>query len=55
MTVATPDPLVDRPGRVVAREMAEQPAVLRRILDEGAPAVRQVAQEIAAAGPASSC
>lgn len=31
--------------------MAEQPAVLRRLLDEGAPRIRQVAQEVAARKP----
>ncbi|MEU3250927.1 SIS domain-containing protein [Streptomyces sp. NPDC006997] len=41
----------DAPGRIMAREMAEQPAVLRRILDEGAGPVRRVAREIAARGP----
>ncbi|MCF3133543.1 SIS domain-containing protein [Streptomyces olivochromogenes] len=51
MTATTSDSADERPGRIMAREMAEQPAVLRRILDEGAPAVRQVAQEIAARRP----
>ncbi|MFE9019707.1 SIS domain-containing protein [Streptomyces sp. NPDC007808] len=49
-----PDPHAphnDLPGRIMAREMAEQPAVLRRILSQGAPAVRKVAQEIAARAP----
>ncbi|AWW37662.1 glucosamine-6-phosphate deaminase [Streptomyces sp. AS58] len=44
-------PHIDVPGRIMAREMAEQPAVLQRILDKGAPAVRRVAQEIAARAP----
>ncbi|GAA2602338.1 SIS domain-containing protein [Streptomyces axinellae] len=39
------------PGAVMSGEMAEQPAVLRRILDEGAPAIREVAQRIAAKNP----
>jgi len=47
----TPDPEHDVPGRIMAREMAEQPAVLRRILEEGAPGIRQVAQDIAARKP----
>ena len=34
------------PGEIMAREMAEQPAVLQRILDEGLPAIREVAAEI---------
>jgi glucosamine--fructose-6-phosphate aminotransferase (isomerizing) len=51
MTATTPDLQSDVPGRIMAREMAEQPAVLRRILEEGAPAIRQVAQEVAARKP----
>ncbi|MEW2223116.1 SIS domain-containing protein [Streptomyces sp. NPDC006990] len=39
------------PGTVMSGEMAEQPAVLRRILDEGAPAIREVAERIAAKNP----
>ncbi|GAA2985123.1 SIS domain-containing protein [Kitasatospora sp. NPDC006786] len=39
------------PGRIMAAEMAEQPAVLRRILDEGAPKIREVAAQIAARNP----
>ncbi|MEU8625741.1 SIS domain-containing protein [Streptomyces sp. NPDC048669] len=39
------------PGRIMSGEMAEQPAMLRRILDEGAPAIRTVAAEIAARKP----
>ncbi|MGW7350595.1 SIS domain-containing protein [Streptomyces sp. NPDC054784] len=42
-------PLV--PGRIMSGEMAEQPAVLRRILDEGAPAIRRTAEEIAGRNP----
>jgi glucosamine--fructose-6-phosphate aminotransferase (isomerizing) len=33
-------------GQIMAREMAEQPEVLQRILDEGLPAIREVAAEI---------
>lgn len=33
-------------GRIMAGEMAEQPAVLRRILDEGAPRIREVARAV---------
>lgn len=40
-----------QPGRVMSGEMAEQPAVLRRIIDTGAGRIRQVAREIAARGP----
>ncbi|GAA1916262.1 SIS domain-containing protein [Streptantibioticus ferralitis] len=32
-------------------EMAQQPAVLRRILDEGAPKIREIAERIAARNP----
>lgn len=39
------------PGRLMAAEMAEQPAMLRRILKEGAPRVREVAAAVAARGP----
>jgi glucosamine--fructose-6-phosphate aminotransferase (isomerizing) len=48
---ATPHPLSELPGRIMARETAEQPAVLRRLLEAGAPGIRQVAQEIAARKP----
>lgn len=41
----------DPPGRMMATEIAEQPAILRRILTEGAPRIRGVAREIAARGP----
>lgn len=39
------------PGRIMAAEMAEQPAVLRRILAEGAPGIAAIAAEIAARRP----
>jgi glucosamine--fructose-6-phosphate aminotransferase (isomerizing) len=39
------------PGRIMAGEMAEQPAVLRRLLDEGAPRIRAIAEQIAARKP----
>lgn len=39
------------PGRIMAAEMAEQPAVLRRILTEGGPRIREIAAEIAARKP----
>lgn len=41
----------ERPGRMMFGEMAEQPAVLGRLLDEGAPRIREVAERIAARGP----
>ncbi|MBS2966034.1 SIS domain-containing protein [Actinocrinis puniceicyclus] len=37
---------IPEPGEIMAREMAEQPRVLQRILDEGLPAIREVAAEI---------
>lgn len=46
-----PHPLSELPGRIMAREMAEQPAVLRRLLEEGAPGIRQTAQDIATRKP----
>ncbi|MEY9963144.1 glucosamine--fructose-6-phosphate aminotransferase (isomerizing) [Streptacidiphilus sp. MAP12-16] len=39
------------PGHIMAGEMAQQPAVLQRILDEGAPVIREIAAEIAARNP----
>ncbi|MFC5662513.1 SIS domain-containing protein [Kitasatospora misakiensis] len=39
------------PGRIMAAEMAEQPAVLQRILDEGAPKIFAIAAQIAAREP----
>ncbi|MGW5471761.1 SIS domain-containing protein [Streptomyces chartreusis] len=57
MTTTTPyppDPQAphnELPGRIMAREMAEQPAVLRRILSQGAPAIHQIAREIATRSP----
>ncbi|MFJ9678769.1 SIS domain-containing protein [Streptomyces sp. NPDC101194] len=41
----------EKPGRIMSGEMAEQPGVLRRILDEGAPAILEVAAGIAARKP----
>ncbi|WP_030620790.1 SIS domain-containing protein [Streptomyces sclerotialus] len=41
----------EQPGRIMSGEMAEQPAVLRRILTEGAPKIREVAEQIAARNP----
>ncbi|MDT0307774.1 SIS domain-containing protein [Streptomyces sp. DSM 44917] len=40
-----------QPGRLMSAEMAEQPAVLRRLLDEGAGPIRETAARIAARGP----
>jgi glucosamine--fructose-6-phosphate aminotransferase (isomerizing) len=41
----------DVPGRVMAREVAEQPAVLERVLREGSAAIGDVARVIAARRP----
>ncbi|MFJ5551904.1 SIS domain-containing protein [Streptomyces sp. NPDC093225] len=38
---------MQRPGRMMAAEMAEQPAVLRRLLADGAPAIRATAEAVA--------
>ncbi|MBW1603028.1 SIS domain-containing protein [Streptomyces sp. JJ66] len=38
-------------GQIMSGEMAEQPAVWRRILAEGAPRIREVAEQIAARQP----
>ncbi len=48
---APPTPGGEQPGRLMAAEMAEQPDVLRRILVEGAPRIRAVAEQIAARRP----
>jgi glucosamine--fructose-6-phosphate aminotransferase (isomerizing) len=42
---------IQAPGRIMAAEMAEQPAVLQRLLDQGAAPIREVAAQIAARGP----
>ncbi|MFF8956786.1 SIS domain-containing protein [Streptomyces sp. NPDC014894] len=41
----------EHPGRIMSGEMAEQPAVLRRILDRGAPLIHETAAVIAARRP----
>ncbi|MBM7168843.1 SIS domain-containing protein [Streptomyces sp. G44] len=55
MTAMTPQdaqgPQSERPGRIMAREMAEQPGVLRRILDTGAPAIHEIARRVAERRP----
>lgn len=51
MTVPTPARQNPIPGRIMAGEMAEQPAVLRRILERGAPRIRAVAEAVAAREP----
>ena len=51
MSATPPADGSERPGRIMSGEMAEQPAVLRRILDEGAPGIREVAAAVAARKP----
>lgn len=41
----------EQPDRIMSGEMAQQPAVLRRILDEGAPRIGEVAARVAARKP----
>ncbi|MEV0093477.1 SIS domain-containing protein [Streptomyces sp. NPDC050738] len=41
----------EQPGTIMSAEIAEQPAVLRRILDQGAPRIRAVADAINARHP----
>ncbi|MFF3640241.1 SIS domain-containing protein [Streptomyces sp. NPDC002564] len=45
------DPQSERPGRIMCREMAEQPEALRRLLDEGAPLIHGTADRVAAQRP----
>jgi glucosamine--fructose-6-phosphate aminotransferase (isomerizing) len=51
MTATAPHDPEETPGRIMAGEMAQQPEVLRRILDEGAPRIREVAARIAERAP----
>lgn len=51
MTAAFPADRGEQPGRIMSGEMAEQPEVLRRILAQGAPRIRETAAEIAAREP----
>ncbi len=51
MTAPQPHPSDAGPGRIMAGEMAQQPEVLRRLLDEGAPRIREVAARIAERAP----
>ncbi|MGW0547128.1 SIS domain-containing protein [Streptomyces altiplanensis] len=43
--------MVEQPGRIMSAEIAEQPAVLRRILGAGAPEIHETARTIAAKSP----
>lgn len=40
-----------QPGHLMAREIAEQPVVFQRILDEGTAAIREVAERVRARAP----
>ncbi|WP_432189719.1 SIS domain-containing protein [Streptomyces sp. Tue6028] len=51
MTATPPESQGDRPGRIMAREMAEQPDVMRRLLDTGAPRIQDVARQVASRSP----
>ncbi|MEU0394330.1 SIS domain-containing protein [Streptomyces sp. NPDC006208] len=51
MSAAMPSEHREHPGRIMSGEMAQQPAVLRRIIEEGAPRIREVADAIAARRP----
>ncbi|WP_432074869.1 SIS domain-containing protein [Streptomyces wuyuanensis] len=51
MSTTTSEGHRERPGRIMAGEVAEQPAVLRRILAEGAPRIRATAAAIAEREP----
>ncbi|QLE73893.1 SIS domain-containing protein [Streptomyces rectiverticillatus] len=51
MSVSTPAHHSEQPGGIMSGEMAEQPAVLHRILDDGAPVIAETARLIAARRP----
>lgn len=51
MSTTTSEGHSERPGRIMAGEVAEQPGVLRRILAEGAPRIRATAAAIAERRP----
>ena len=51
MSVEETTPLREQPGRLMGREMAEQPAVLDRVLTEGATPIGRAALRIAARRP----
>ncbi|MFJ7997946.1 SIS domain-containing protein [Streptomyces sp. NPDC096310] len=51
MSAAFPAGPSEYPGRIMSTEVLEQPAVLRRVLGEGAPRIREVADAIAARKP----
>ncbi|MEU6840664.1 SIS domain-containing protein [Streptomyces sp. NPDC046716] len=47
----TATPEQERPGRIMAREIREQPDVLRRLLGTGAARIQDVARQVAARAP----
>ncbi|MER7347793.1 SIS domain-containing protein [Streptomyces aurantiacus] len=51
MTVTSSSTYSEQPGRIMSREMSEQPEVLRRLLDTGAPKIRETAGMVAAQRP----
>ncbi|GAA3149655.1 SIS domain-containing protein [Streptomyces rectiviolaceus] len=51
MTATSTAPQSEQPGRIMSREMSEQPDVLRRLLGTGAPKIRETAQLVAAKKP----
>ncbi|MFD8381755.1 SIS domain-containing protein [Streptomyces sp. NPDC059679] len=51
MSATTPTQHRERPGQLISGEIAEQPAVLQRLLDQGTPQIREVAGRIAARRP----
>lgn len=51
LVTATDDRAASEPGRLMAKEIAEQPEVLARILDSGVSGIRTAASDIAAAKP----
>ena len=51
MSTGSTDQPGNTPGALMAKEIAEQPEVLTRILDVGLPRIRKVAAEISAAAP----
>ncbi|MER7997502.1 SIS domain-containing protein [Streptomyces sp. NPDC095613] len=51
MSAAFPAGASERPGRILAAEVAEQPDVLRRVLTDGAGPIRRTAEAIAARHP----
>ncbi|UQT56372.1 SIS domain-containing protein [Streptomyces durmitorensis] len=51
MTAMPTAPQSEQPGRIMSREMSEQPEVLRRLLGTGAPEIQETARLVAAKKP----